>query len=97
MKRLLGRLRDRFSERSEDVQTREEMRLHIEMETERNLRAGMTAAEARRRALVSFGVWSDGGRNRGRREASDWRKRSRRSRERGSSPPDVSGAVPRGV
>ena len=33
----------------------EEMRHHLEMETEKNLRAGMTPDEARRRALLAFG------------------------------------------
>jgi hypothetical protein len=33
----------------------EEFRFHVDMATEANLRAGMSAAEARRRALVSFG------------------------------------------
>jgi predicted permease len=32
-----------------------EMRLHIEMETEENVRRGMSSAEARRAALVAFG------------------------------------------
>src|SRR3982751_3585875 len=32
-----------------------EMRFHIEMETEKNLRLGMSAEEARRSALRSFG------------------------------------------
>ena len=34
----------------------EEMRFHLEMETEKNLRAGMTPAEARRRARLAFGA-----------------------------------------
>ncbi|HKW11952.1 MAG TPA: ABC transporter permease, partial [Gemmatimonadaceae bacterium] len=33
----------------------EELRFHLEMETEKNLRAGMSPAEARRRALRDFG------------------------------------------
>jgi predicted permease len=33
----------------------EEIRFHIEMETERNLLAGMAPAEARRRAIIAFG------------------------------------------
>ena len=32
-----------------------ELRLHLELETEENIRRGMTLGEARRRALVSFG------------------------------------------
>jgi predicted permease len=33
----------------------EELRFHLEMETEKNLRAGMTPAEARRQAVLAFG------------------------------------------
>ncbi|HEY4217329.1 MAG TPA: ABC transporter permease [Gemmatimonadaceae bacterium] len=38
-----------------DARLREEIAFHIEMETGRNLSLGMTVAEARRRALVTFG------------------------------------------
>jgi predicted permease len=38
-----------------DARMDEEIRFHIEMETEANLRAGMSPREARRRALVAFG------------------------------------------
>jgi len=38
-----------------DDEMAEELRYHIEMETEKNIRAGMRAGEARRRALVAFG------------------------------------------
>jgi predicted permease len=34
----------------------EEIRFHVEMETEKNLRAGMSAREARRRAMLAFGA-----------------------------------------
>ncbi len=34
---------------------RDELLLHLEMETEKNLRAGMTPEEARRKALIDFG------------------------------------------
>jgi predicted permease len=44
----------------------EEVRLHIEMETERNIRLGMQAEEARRQALLKFG-----GRERWKAEARD--------------------------
>jgi putative ABC transport system permease protein len=33
----------------------DEVRLHLDLETEKNVRAGMTPAEARRRAIVAFG------------------------------------------
>lgn len=51
---MRARLRTLFRR---DVEARmdEEMRFHVEMETEKNLRAGMSPAEARRRALVAFG------------------------------------------
>ena len=45
---LVGRAR-------EDRETDEEMRFHLEMETQQNLRAGMTPDEARRRARLAFG------------------------------------------
>src|SRR5438552_1569691 len=44
----------------------EEVRFHIEMETERNVRMGMTPDEARRQALLHFG-----GRDRWKKEARD--------------------------
>lgn len=43
-------LRDR-----EEREMAEEFRVHLEMETEQNIRAGMTPAEARRRAALAFG------------------------------------------
>ena len=33
----------------------EEIRFHIDQQTEKNVRAGMTPAEARRKALIKFG------------------------------------------
>ncbi len=33
----------------------DELRFHLEMETEKNLRAGMSPADARRRAMIAFG------------------------------------------
>jgi predicted permease len=38
-----------------DAEMDEELRFHLEMETEKNLRIGMEPAEARRRAMVAFG------------------------------------------
>jgi hypothetical protein len=40
----------------------EELRLHIELETESNVRRGMSHSEARRAALLSFGNY-DGARD----------------------------------
>jgi predicted permease len=41
--------------RNVEDEMQKEMRLHLEMETEENIRRGMTPGEARRRALVAFG------------------------------------------
>ena len=49
--RLRALLRRGAAERELD----EELRFHIQMETEKNIRAGMSAANARRRALRDFG------------------------------------------
>src|SRR3954470_14893158 len=38
-----------------DAEVAEEMRFHIEMEAQKNVRAGMAPAAARRAALLSFG------------------------------------------
>ena len=49
------RLRLLFARRGAEARVDEEFRLHIELETEKNLRAGMDPKEARRRALIAFG------------------------------------------
>ncbi|HEX7089880.1 MAG TPA: ABC transporter permease, partial [Longimicrobiales bacterium] len=49
------RLRLLFARRGAEARMDEEFRLHIELETEQNLRAGMDPREARRRALLAFG------------------------------------------
>jgi len=49
------RFRALFGKGHLDAEMDEELRFHIEMETEKNLRAGMTPEEARRRAMVAFG------------------------------------------
>jgi macrolide transport system ATP-binding/permease protein len=38
-----------------DAEMDDEFRFHLEMETEKNLRAGMSPTEARRRAMIAFG------------------------------------------
>ena len=58
--------RDQMDDRLE-----EEVKFHIEMETERNVRLGMTPDEARRQALLHFG-----GRDRWKAEARDEYKSS---------------------
>ena len=53
-RRLRVRLGNFFSGGS-DQRLREEMEAHVAMQTEENLRAGMSAAEARRQAVLKFG------------------------------------------
>lgn len=59
MRRLLhglaARVRSTLLRGAAEREMDEELRFHIEMETEKNVRAGMSPAEARRRAFVSFG------------------------------------------
>ncbi|MGH7505839.1 MAG: ABC transporter permease, partial [Longimicrobiales bacterium] len=50
-----ARLRSLVRGGQADARMEEEFRFHLEMEVEKNLRAGMAAEAARRRALVSFG------------------------------------------
>ncbi|MFC1576028.1 ABC transporter permease, partial [Gemmatimonadota bacterium] len=49
------RLRALFGKARLDAEMDEELRFHLEMEMEKNRRAGMTFREARRHALVAFG------------------------------------------
>ena len=51
----VARLRGVFRRAREDAETREELEFHLEMETEKNLRAGMAPIEARRQARVRLG------------------------------------------
>ena len=55
LKGLLVRLRVLTRPAAADRDLDEEIGFHIELETEKNLRLGMSPAEARRRALVAFG------------------------------------------
>lgn len=48
-------LRALFRPHRVEGELREEFRLHVELETEKNIRAGMGPAEARRKALLDFG------------------------------------------
>lgn len=52
---LRARLRLLVGRRGAEARMEEEFRFHLEMETERRIRAGATPAEARRQALVAFG------------------------------------------
>ncbi len=54
-RRLRLWLRALFRPRAVERELREEVRLHIEMETEKNLRAGLSPAHARRKARIDFG------------------------------------------
>lgn len=49
------RLRSRWRRDALERRLDEEIRFHVEQETERHVRAGMSRADARRRALVAFG------------------------------------------
>ncbi len=53
--KLFRQLRSLFRKRKLDADMREEMRLHVELQTERNVAAGMSADEARYAALREFG------------------------------------------
>ena len=56
MLRMLGaRIRGMFSHREEDDEFSDEIREHLEMLTEENVRRGMSAAEARREAKIRLG------------------------------------------
>ena len=52
---LLRRLRSLFRAGREDAETRQELRLHLEMETEKNVSAGMDPREAHRQACLRLG------------------------------------------
>ena len=52
---LTERLRTLLFRRREERELQEEVEFHLHLETEKNLRAGMTPAEARRRARLAFG------------------------------------------
>jgi predicted permease len=52
---VMERLRALFSRGRMDAEMEEELRFHIEMATEKNLRAGMTPDEAHRQAMIAFG------------------------------------------
>ena len=52
---LVRRFCGLFRRGREDAETQDELRFHLEMETEKNLRAGMDPREARRRARARLG------------------------------------------
>ncbi len=51
----LNRVRSFFQKRSRDKELDAELAAHLELEVEENMARGMSADEARRRALISFG------------------------------------------
>jgi predicted permease len=56
LKRSLSRFRNLFSRHQDDDRLKEEIAEHIALQTAENLRAGLSSAEARRQALLKFGV-----------------------------------------
>jgi len=52
---LMARIRATIFRRRMDREMDDELRFHLEMETEKNMRLGLEPCEARRKALVSFG------------------------------------------
>src|SRR5690349_9685773 len=55
IKGITARLRAVFFNRAAERALDEEIRFHLEQETEKNVRLGMSPADARREALVQFG------------------------------------------
>ena len=55
MQRLIMGVRALFDRRGVESEMEKEMRLHLQMETEENIRRGMSPADARRAAMVAFG------------------------------------------
>ena len=56
LNRLLAKFKNLVTGRSADARLREEIEEHLAMQTEENMRAGMTAEEARRRAVLKLGA-----------------------------------------
>jgi predicted permease len=56
LRRLARRLASSFARRSADERLQEEIEQHLAFQTEENIRAGMTPAEARRQAVLKFGA-----------------------------------------
>lgn len=55
MRTFAARIREMFSRRREDQEFSDEIREHLDMLTEENVRRGMPPAEARRKAKIRFG------------------------------------------
>jgi len=56
LRRLLSRIWNSAASRRGDERLREEMEQHVALQTEENIRTGMPAIEARRRALIKLGA-----------------------------------------
>ena len=56
LRRIIYRLRGAWSGCRRDSELAEELELHIDMQTEDNIRSGMTGEEARRAARLKFGA-----------------------------------------
>jgi predicted permease len=55
LKRLLARLRNSATRRADEARLREELELHLALQTDENLRAGLPLPEARRQAVLKLG------------------------------------------
>src|SRR6267378_2032130 len=55
LRRLLTRLFNLATRRAQDERLRQEIEEHIALQTEENLRAGLSSVEARRQAMLKFG------------------------------------------
>src|SRR5713226_9145557 len=55
LRRFLSRLGHFVTRRQDDERLRQEIQEHIALQTEENLRAGLSSVEARRQAMLKFG------------------------------------------
>src|SRR5882724_106016 len=55
LKRFVARLFNSATKRAQEERLREEIAEHIDLQTDENLRAGLSAVEARRQAMLKFG------------------------------------------
>src|ERR1700685_2267485 len=56
IRRFIARLRSFARSRQDEERMREEIEEHLALETARNVRAGLSPVEARRRAMLKFGT-----------------------------------------
>ena len=55
LRRFFARLANLATRQSQDERLKEEIEGHIALQTEENIRAGLSPVEARRQAMVKFG------------------------------------------